>query len=97
MTYRCVMSHRGERLSRTFHNPNFDLDEDQENNEMLVGDIRRVMRIALAVVVTFSIVLMVGAGPESGANLLLIVAVPLVIILTLGELLGVWIRRSRRS
>ena len=91
------MSHRGERLSRTFHNPNFDLDEDQENNEMLVGDIRRVMRIALAVVVTFSIVLMVGAGPESGANLLLIVAVPLVIILTLGELLGVWIRRSRRS
>ena len=91
------MSHRGERLSRTFHNPNFDLDEDQENNEMLVGDIRRVMRVALAVVVTLSIVLMVGAGPESGANLLLIVAVPLVIILTLGELLGVWIRRSRRS
>lgn len=76
-----------------FENPNFDLDEDQANNEMLVGDIRRVMRTALAVVVTFSIILIVGAGPESGANLLLIVAVPLAIILALGELLGVWIRR----
>ena len=91
------MSHRGGRLSRTFENPNFDLDADQENNEMLVGDIRRVMRIALAVVVAFAVVLMIGASPESGVNLLLIVAVPLVVILALGELLGVWIRRTRRS
>lgn len=91
------MSHRGERLSRTFENPDFDLDADQENNEMLVGDIRRVMRIALGVVVAFSVVLMIGASPESGVNLLLIVAVPLVVILALGELLGVWIRRTRRS
>ncbi len=87
------MGNRGERLGRMFENPNFDLDEDQANNEMLVGDIRRVMRIALVVVVAFSIVLMIGASSESGFNLLLIVGGPLAGILALGELLGVWIRR----
>ena len=87
------MANRGERLGRMFENPNFDLDEDQANNEMLVGDIRRVMRIALVGVVAFSIVLMIGASSESGFNLLLIVGGPLAGILALGELLGVWIRR----
>ncbi len=87
------MANRGERLGRMFENPNFDLDEDQANNEMLVGDIRRVMRIALVVVVAFSIVLMIGASPESGFNLLLIVGGPLAGILALGELLGMWLRR----
>ncbi len=87
------MVNRGERLSRMFENQNFDLDEDQENNEMLVGDIRRVTGIALVVIVVFSIILMIGANPESGLNLLLLVGAPLAGILALGEILGVWIRR----
>ncbi len=88
------MGNRGERLGRMFENPNFDLDEDQANNEMLVGDIRRVMRIALVVIVAFAIVLMIGASRESGFNLLLIAGAPIAGILALGELLGVWLRRG---
>lgn len=87
------MGNRGERLGRMFENPNFDLDDDQAYNAMLVRDIRRVMRMGLAVIVAFSIVLMIGASIESGVNLLLIVGGPLVGFLAVGELLGVWLRR----
>ncbi len=87
------MGTRGERLSRMFENPNFDLDEDQENNVMLVGDIRRAMGIALVVVVAFSVVLMIWASFESGLSLLLIIGAPLAGLLALGELLGVWLHR----
>ncbi len=76
-----------------FENPNFDLDEDQANNAMLVGDIRRVMGWALVVIVAFSIVLMISASLESGFNLLLIVGGPVTLILALGELLGLWLHR----
>ncbi len=87
------MDKSGERLSRMFENPNFSLDEDQQHNEVLVADIRRVMRGALVVIVVFSIVLMFGASLESGLNLLLIAGAPLAGLLASGEFLRMWLRR----
>lgn len=79
--------------SRRFENPNFDLDRDQADTALLVGDIRRVILKGLIVVVAFSLVLMIGADVSSGLNLLLIVGVPLAGILGFGELLRRWLRR----
>ncbi len=77
-----------------YRNPTFDLDRDQENTAMLIHDLRRVMGIALIVVVGFSILLIASGGVSAGFNLLLIVGAPLAMILATGEVVN---RRRRRS
>ncbi len=77
-----------------YRSPAFDYERDRENTAMLTGDVRRMMRIGIAIVLGLAIALMATGGVKAGLNLMLLGGGPLVIIAAVGELLG---RRARRG
>lgn len=86
----------GEQWSNTYRNPTFDPDVDQDNNALLVSDVRRVTRIALIVVTAFAIALMLSGGVEAGINLIMIVDGPILVIAGAGRLVRWYTQRELR-
>ena len=87
---------RGAQWSTTYRNPTFDYERHQADLAILIGDVRRFMRIGLTIVVGFSSILIFSGRFEAGLNLLMIVGTPLLLIALVGETLSVWSRRGEQ-
>lgn len=85
---------RGEQWSGMYRNPAFDYERHQDDLAILIGDVRRFMRIGLTIVVVFATMLAVSGRFVASLNLLMIVGAPLLVIALVGEALEFWSRRG---
>ena len=83
---------RGERWSATYRNPEFDYERHQTDLAILIGDVRRFMRLGLAIVGVFAAMLAISGGFEASLSLLMIAGAPLLVIALVGESLRFWSR-----